>query len=102
MAPTSRSGDLDETVPVFFLSDSTRDQRRDMGSWVLRSRQQGRVDDTEVAVRRRQQIYHDETRPVLDVYTARGLVVEIDGLGEPATVTSRILTQLNQKASVAL
>jgi adenylate kinase len=39
-------------------------------------------------------IYHRETRPLSDTYRERGLLVEVDGLGEVDEVTTRVLTAL--------
>lgn len=38
-----------------------------------------RSDDTEETARRRLEVYEQETRPVVDYYAERGLLVEIDG-----------------------
>ena len=47
-----------------------------------RAQTEGRSDDTEDVIRRRQQIYTEETAPLVEVYRERGLLVAIDGLGE--------------------
>ncbi|MCX8529995.1 MAG: adenylate kinase [Rhodoluna sp.] len=59
-----------------------------------RAIEQGRADDTEDVIRRRLEVYEEQTAPLTDTYDARGLVVMIDGLGEVAEVTGRILTAL--------
>ncbi|CAB4636831.1 unannotated protein [freshwater metagenome] len=59
-----------------------------------RAIEQGRADDTEDVIRRRLEVYEEQTAPLTDTYAARGLVVMIDGLGEVAEVTGRILTAL--------
>jgi adenylate kinase len=41
-----------------------------------RAIEQGRVDDSEEAIRHRQEVYARETRPLIDVYDKRGLLVE--------------------------
>ena len=51
---------------------------------------QGRTDDTEEAIRHRQQVYSRETTPLIAVYGDRGLLIEVDGLGEIDDVSSRI------------
>jgi len=56
----------------------------------------GRVDDTEDTIRRRFRIYEEETAPLLDIYKSRGLVVEVDGLGEIDEVTDLVLEALNR------
>ncbi|MGJ9413135.1 adenylate kinase [Aeromicrobium sp. CF4.19] len=55
-----------------------------------RAETSGRSDDTEDVIRHRQEVYHAETAPLLSVYTERGLVREVDGLGEVDEVARRI------------
>ena len=45
-------------------------------------------------IRRRLEVYEEQTAPLTDTYASRGLVVMIDGLGEVAEVTGRILEAL--------
>ena len=59
-----------------------------------RALEQGRADDTEDVIRRRLEVYEEQTAPLTDTYAARDLVVMIDGLGEVAEVTGRILEAL--------
>lgn len=61
-----------------------------------RAEKEGRVDDSEDAVRVRQQVYRDETQPLLDTFAERGLLVRVDGLGEIADVSGRIFGALDQ------
>jgi len=60
-----------------------------------RARTDGRTDDTEDVIRRRQEIYGAETEPLISVYRERGLVHEIDGMGEVEDVTKRIFEALD-------
>lgn len=50
-----------------------------------------RSDDTEVVIRRRLQVYAEQTRPLIEVYGERGLVIPAEGAGEVHEVTQRIL-----------
>jgi adenylate kinase len=59
-----------------------------------RALDQGRSDDDEAVVRHRLEVYSEQTAPLIDVYTDRGLVVAIDGIGEIPEVTGRIMTAL--------
>ncbi len=59
-----------------------------------RAETEGRADDTEKVIRERQAIYRRETAPLTDVYAERGLLVEVDGLGEMDEVTERITAAL--------
>jgi adenylate kinase len=59
-----------------------------------RARTEGRADDTEEVVRRRQEVYAEQTAPLIDVYRDRGILVEVDGVGEVDEVTARIFAAL--------
>jgi adenylate kinase len=61
-----------------------------------RSTQQNRTDDTEEVIRHRQNLYQEQTKPLVEIYSARGKVIEIDGLGQVAEVTERILNALTK------
>ena len=51
---------------------------------------EGRADDTEEVIRERQAIYRKETAPLAELYAQRGLLVQVDGMGEVDEVTDRI------------
>jgi adenylate kinase len=59
-----------------------------------RALDQGRTDDTEEVVRRRLEVYTEQTAPLLAVYRDRGLLVQVDGLGPVDQVTERALEAL--------
>ncbi|MFN2106142.1 MAG: adenylate kinase [Candidatus Promineifilaceae bacterium] len=40
---------------------------------------EGRADDNEETIRTRMQVYEDQTKPLLDYYGEKGLVVPVDG-----------------------
>jgi adenylate kinase len=65
-----------------------------------RAIEQGRADDTEEVIRRRLEVYEEQTAPLTSVYAERGLLVTVDGLGEVDEVTGRILEALNARGSV--
>ena len=60
-----------------------------------RAKTEGRADDTEEVIRRRQEIYTEQTEPLIDVYRGRGLLIEVDGLGEIDEVSERIFSSLS-------
>ncbi len=60
-----------------------------------RAQVEGRADDTEDVIRRRQEVYAEETEPLIGLYRDRGLLVEVDGMGEVAEVTQRIFDALD-------
>jgi adenylate kinase len=54
-----------------------------------------RNDDEPDAVRRRLQVYRDQTAPVIDWYRSNGTpLVSVDAVGTPAKVTERVLRAL--------
>lgn len=55
-----------------------------------RAVEQGRDDDRPEVIRRRQEVYVEQTAPLVDVYTERGLLVRVDGMGSVDEVTARI------------
>ncbi len=59
-----------------------------------RAAEQGRADDGEEEIRHRQEVYVRETSPLIDVYRERGLLLEVDGLGEVDEVAERIRAAL--------
>ena len=59
-----------------------------------RASDEGRSDDDETVVRHRLDVYDRETKPLLDVYASRGLLVAVDGMGEVDEVTARLVAAL--------
>jgi adenylate kinase len=57
----------------------------------------GRSDDNEETIRVRLQVYAEQTEPLLEVYRARGLLVEVDGHGEVQEVSERIFAALEAR-----
>ena len=62
-----------------------------------RAVEQGRSDDDEAVVRHRLGVYEQQTAPLIDLYSERGLVAAIDGLGEISEVTGRIMAELQER-----
>ncbi|WP_084102314.1 adenylate kinase [Demequina sp. NBRC 110051] len=52
---------------------------------------EGRADDTEPVIRKRLEVYATQTAPLTAFYEGRGLLVQVDGLGEVGEVTDRIV-----------
>lgn len=73
----------------------TVDQDEIVARLLQRAQVEGRADDTEDVIRRRQEVYGEQTEPLIAVYKSRGIVHEIDGLGEVAEVTQRIFDALD-------
>jgi len=49
-----------------------------------------RSDDTEDVIRKRLRVYEQQTIPLIEEYAARGLVIPVDGTGDPDQVSLRI------------
>ena len=60
-----------------------------------RAQVEGRADDTAEVIRRRQEVYAEQTAPLIDVYRSRGILVEVDGMGGVDEVTQRVLAALD-------
>jgi adenylate kinase len=61
---------------------------------LARAQTDGRSDDTEDVIRRRQELYLEQTEPLIEVYRDRGLLIEVDGMGEVDEVSQRIFKAL--------
>ncbi|WP_426246184.1 adenylate kinase [Nocardioides sp. LHG3406-4] len=73
----------------------TVDQDEIVQRLVQRAELEGRADDTEEVIRRRQELYTEQTEPLVEVYRQRGLLLELDGTGEVEEVTQRIFEALD-------
>jgi adenylate kinase len=65
---------------------------------VKRAADQGRADDTEAVIRRRLEVYAEQTAPLLALYASRDLLVQVDGMGGIPDVSARVLAALNVSA----
>ncbi len=73
----------------------TVDQDEVVERLLQRAETDGRADDTAEVIRRRQEIYAEETAPLIEVYRGRGLIIEVDGLGAVEDVTKRVFDALD-------
>jgi adenylate kinase len=64
-----------------------------------RAEKEGRPDDTETVIRRRQQVYAEQTEPLACEYDMRGMLVAVDGNGRVDHVTERVHTAIAQLRS---
>jgi adenylate kinase len=87
---SDRGAKLDNVVEL------TVDLDEVAGRLLRRAKEQGRVDDTEDVIARRLQVYTAETAPLAEVYAGRGLLVQVDGMGEVADVSTRLLAVLGE------
>ncbi len=58
-----------------------------------------RDDDTVEAVVRRLELYESQTVPIIEYYRNRGLLVEVDGVGEGDEVFKRLVESIDENVS---
>ena len=59
-----------------------------------RAAEQGRADDTEEVIRRRMEVYAEQTEPLTQVYADKGVLVRVDGMGTVDEVRDRVLAAI--------
>lgn len=64
----------------------------------IRFVEEHRADDNPDTVRRRLAVYAEQTAPVADFFAQRGLLTEIDGVGDIGAIGDRILAALRARA----
>ena len=84
-------------VVVQLTADSEELLRRLSG----RAEEQGRSDDTPDVIKRRLDVYEEQTAPLIDIYASRSLVAKVNGLGEIGDVTKRIIEVLDARGLVS-
>ena len=84
-------------VVVQLTADSEELLRRLSG----RAQEQGRSDVTPEVIKRRLDVYEEQTAPLIDIYASRSLVAKVNGLGEIADVTNRIIEVLDARGLVS-
>jgi adenylate kinase len=75
----------------------TADEEAIVQRMLKRAEIEGRPDDNEETIRTRLQVYHEQTDPLLEVYRERGLLIEVDGMGEVDEVSQRVLAALAER-----
>lgn len=83
--------DTSVTAAVALEVDSEELVRRLM----QRSRDEGRFDDNEATIRKRMEVFRNDTKPLLDYYRGQGKLIVVDGMGEMDDVTERIVEVLS-------
>lgn len=86
-----RSAKLDAVIQL------TADTEELVKRLMNRASEQGRSDDNADTIRRRLEVYEDQTAPLIDIYVARGLVAKVSGLGSMDEVFERILEVLEAR-----
>jgi adenylate kinase len=91
-----RLAELDTPLHAALNFEVTEDElfRRLAG----REAAQHRSDDSEQTIRHRLEVFAIKTRPLIDYYDRRGLLVDVDAIGPIEEVTKRILKDLETRA----
>jgi len=63
----------------------------------IRFKAEGRADDNPDTVRRRLEVYAQQTAPVADYYARRGLLSDIDGVGAIEQIAARLVAALQAR-----
>jgi len=103
---TAQVGELDSMLEASGLAldvvvEITADAEAVIARLLKRAGEQGRADDTEPVIRHRLEIYAESTAPLAGIYAERGLLVQVDGMGEIDVVTGRILEALAARGITA-
>lgn len=80
----------DSGKPLEAVIRLVADQEEIVARLSKRAQEQGRMDDSEEAIRHRQEVYLRETEPLIEVYREQGLLIEVDGLGAVDEVAVRV------------
>jgi adenylate kinase len=79
----------------------TVDQEELVARLLKRAELEGRADDTEDVIRRRQEVFAEQTAPLIEVYADRGLLREVDGMGAVDQVSARVFAALDANDGAA-
>jgi adenylate kinase len=66
---------------------------------VTRAEKEHRSDDAEEIVRHRLEVYHANTKPLVDYYERQGVLVVVDGMGSIDEVNRRIRDSLEERVA---
>ncbi|MHA7132196.1 adenylate kinase [Oerskovia turbata] len=81
-------------VELDAVLELTADRDELLARLAKRAEIEGREDDTEEAIARRLDIYAEQTAPLTSAYAERGLLAQVDGIGEIDDVTKRLVEAL--------
>jgi adenylate kinase len=83
--------------PLDAVISLTADIEEVVARLLKRAAIEGRSDDNEETIRVRLQVYAEQTEPLLEVYRSRGLLVEVNGIGEIEEVSERVFVALDTR-----
>ena len=78
-------------VELDVVLELTADSEELASRLVRRAETDGRTDDNEEVIRHRLEVFATETAPMIEEYRQRGLLQQVDGLGEIEAVNTRIM-----------
>lgn len=73
---------------VIYLKVSDRE-----ALWRLSYRNEGREDDTLAAIRKRIELFHEVTEPVIEYYRKKGILIEVDGEEKIEEISQKVLAE---------
>ncbi|MBW7859286.1 MAG: nucleoside monophosphate kinase, partial [Leptonema sp. (in: Bacteria)] len=79
---------------INFVVNLSVDDEEVIARLLDRAKIEGRSDDTEPVIRNRIKNYNDQTKPLIDFYRAKGLLKEVNGLGDVIDIKNRIFTAI--------
>jgi adenylate kinase len=84
----------DVGLAVDHAVELTVDTEEVIARLLRRAAEQGRADDTEEVIRRRMEVYAEQTAPLTQLYAAKGVLVQVDGMGTIDEVRDRVLSAI--------
>ena len=85
---------VDLGVPLHAVLCFEADEEELLRRLAGRAAAQHRADDAEQTIRHRLEVFAIKTRPLIDYYAHRGLLVRVDAIGPIEVVTKRILAAI--------
>jgi len=67
-----------------------------MGRLLKRAQIEGRKDDTEEVISNRLNVYHSQTKPLMDHYDAQGKLASVHGVGSIDDIFARLCEQIKK------
>ncbi|MFD0705533.1 adenylate kinase [Alloscardovia venturai] len=86
--------ELDTPLDAVVALDADHDVL--MKRMMKRAEIEGRADDTPEVIAKRLDVYTKETAPLLDTYETRGVLVEINGVGDIDEIHKNIVAELEK------
>ena len=88
----NKSHNLDVVISL------TADENELVQRLIKRGQDSGRTDDAPEVIKQRQEVYWEQTAPLIHYYSNKNALIEVDGIGSIVEIKNRILTVLNNHA----